>query len=288
MRLIIATVVAVIVLLGFSCMFVVEEGQEAMLLQFGRVVRDDYGPGVHAKLPLVQQVLRFDDRVLSLDPQPERYVTADGKSVNVEYYAKWRVVDRALYYRASRADVLQANQRLTPLIKDSLRTSVNALALPALIAADSHTLTDSVRTQADAAARKQLGISVLDMGIKRISLPDEVTQAVYKRMREERQQIANQLRADGNEAAAKTRAEADRNGRQLKADAERDATKIRGDGDAQAAAIYAQAYSQDPEFYAFYGSMAAYKKAFADGRGVLVLKPDSEFLRYFNESSPKH
>ncbi len=286
MKIVVALVAALLVLLGFNSMFQVSEGQGALLLQFGRIVRTDYAPGLHFKLPLFQQVLHFDDRILSLQPSPERALTADQKNVSVDYDVKWRVVDRTQYFRAIHADALQAAQRLTPIVRDALRAQVAARGLSDLVAADAQTFTDPVRQQADAVARKELGLAVVSVGVERISLPDEVSKSVYKRMREERERLANQLRADGDEAAAKLKAQADGDAAKVRADADRDAAKVRGDGDAQAAAIYAQAYGQDPEFFAFYRSLAAYRKAFANG-GVLVLKPDSEFLKYFNESAPK-
>ncbi|HEY0197806.1 MAG TPA: protease modulator HflC [Rhodanobacter sp.] len=287
-RIVIAVVVAVLVLLGLNSMFVVNEGQNALLLQFGRMVRTDYQPGLHFKIPLMQQVMQFDNRILSLDAPPERYFTSEKKSVNVDFYAKWRIADNAAYYRATGGDQLQAEQRLTPVIKDALRFEFNARTLEELISGGRKDITERVRQQTDASARKNLGIAIVDVRIKRIDLPEEVSESVYKRMRAERLQLANELRYTGQEAAAKIQADADRQALVLKADANRDAAKIRGDGDAQAAAIYAQAYGQDPEFFAFYRSMAAYAKSFKDGKGVLVLKPDSEFLRYFSDpSAPK-
>ncbi|HEY8683288.1 MAG TPA: protease modulator HflC [Rhodanobacter sp.] len=281
-------IAALLLLLGLNSMFVVKEGQNALLLQFGRIVRTDYQPGLHFKIPLMQQVMQFDNRILSLDAPPERYFTSEKKSVNADFYVKWRIADNAAYYRATSGDQLQAEQRLTPIIKDALRFEFNARTLQELISGGRKDITERVRQQTDASARKNLGISVVDVRIKRIDLPDEVSESVYKRMRAERLQLANELRYTGQEAAAKIQADADRQAQVLKADANRDAAKVRGDGDAQAAAIYAQAYGQDPEFFAFYRSMAAYKKSFEDGKGVLVLKPDSEFLRYFSDpSAPK-
>ena len=282
-----AVIAALLVLLGLNSMFVVTEGQNALLLQFGRILRTGYQPGLHFKLPLVQQVMQFDNRILSLDAPPERYFTSEKKSVNVDFYVKWRIVDNAMYYRATGGDQLQAEQRLTPVIKDALRFEFNARTLQELISGGRKDITERVRQQTDVSARKNLGIAVVDVRIKRIDLPDEVSESVYKRMRAERLQLANELRYTGQEAAAKIQADADRQAQVLKADANRDAAKVRGDGDAQAAAIYAQAYSQNPEFFAFYRSMAAYRKSFEDGKGVLVLKPDSEFLRYFSDPSPK-
>jgi membrane protease subunit HflC len=282
-----AIVVALLVLLGLNSMFVVSEGQNALLLQFGRIVRNDYKPGLHFKIPLIQQDMTFDNRILSLDAPPERYFTSEKKSVNVDFYVKWRIVDNALYYRATGGNELQAEQRLTPVIKDALRFEFNARTLQELISGGRADITERVRKQTDVSARKNLGIAVVDVRIKRIDLPDEVSESVYKRMRAERLQLANELRYTGQEAAEKIEANADYQGQILRADANRDAAKVRGEGDAQAAAIYAKAYSQDPEFFAFYRSMAAYRKSFEDGKGVLILKPSDPFLHYFSDPSPK-
>ncbi|MGY3038876.1 membrane protease subunit HflC [Rhodanobacter sp. TND4EL1] len=276
-----------IFLLGINSMFVVSEGHSALLLQFGRIVRTDYQPGLHFKLPVIQQVMNFDKRILSLDAAPERYFTSEKKSVNVDFYVKWRVADNAAYYRATGGDQLQAAQRLTPIVKDALRFEFNARTLPDLISGGRKDITERVRAQTDASARKNLGIAVVDVRIKRIDLPNEVSESVYKRMRAERLQLANELRFTGQESAETIQADADRQGQVLRADAQRDAAKIRGEGDAQAATIYAQAYSQDPEFFSFYRSLAAYRNSFEDGKGVMILKPDDEFLRYFEQSSQK-
>lgn len=281
-------IAAVLVLLGLNSVFVVREGHSALVLQFGRIVQTDYQPGLHFKLPVLQQVMHFDKRILSLDAAPERYFTSEKKSVNVDFYVKWRIVDNAMYYRATGGDQLQAIQRLTPIVKDALRFEFNARTLPDLISGGRKDITERVRAQTDASARKNLGIAVVDVRIKRIDLPNEVSESVYKRMRAERLQLANELRYTGQESAAKIQADADRQAQVLKADANRDAATIKGEGDAEAAAIYAKAYGQDPEFYAFYRSMLAYQHSFKDGRDVLILKPDSEFMRYFSQPLPKH
>ena len=286
---ILGLVIAVLLLLlGFNSAFVVREGQSALLLQFGRIVQTDYPPGLHFKAPLIQQVVRFDSRIQGLDAPPERYFTSEKKSVNVDFYVKWRVADNAAYYRATSGDASQAEQRLTPVVKDALRFEFNSRTLQDLIAGGRKDITERVRKQTDTIARRNLGIAVVDVRIKRIDLPEEVSESVYKRMRAERLQLANELRYTGQEGAEKIRADADRQGQILRADADRDAATVRGQGDAQAAAIYAQAYGQDPEFFAFYRSLAAYKKGFADGNGTLVLKPDSELLHYFENSAAKH
>jgi modulator of FtsH protease HflC len=282
-----AIIAIVVILLGLNSMFVVAEGHSALLLQFGRIVHTDYQPGLHFKLPVIQQVMHFDKRILSLDAPPERYFTSEKKSVNVDFYVKWRVADNAAYYRATGGDQLQAAQRLTPIVKDALRFEFNARTLPDLISGGRKDITERVRAQTDASARKNLGIAVVDVRIKRIDLPNEVSESVYKRMRAERLQLANELRFTGQESAETIQADADRQGQVLRADAQRDAAKIRGDGDAQAAAIYAQAYNQDPEFFTFYRSLAAYRKSFEDGKGVMIMKPDDEFLRYFGQPAAK-
>lgn len=282
-----AVAAVLLVLLGLNSMFVVSEGHSALLLQFGRIVRTDYQPGLYFKMPLIQQVMNFDKRILSLDAPPERYFTSEKKSVNVDFYVKWRVADNAAYYRATGGDQLQAAQRLTPIVKDALRFEFNARTLPDLISGGRKDITERVRAQTDASARKNLGIAVVDVRIKRIDLPNEVSESVYKRMRAERLQLANELRFTGQESAETIQADADRQGQVLRADAQRDAAKVRGEGDAEAAEIYARAYSQDPEFFTFYRSLAAYRTSFEDGKGVLIMKPDDEFLRYFEQSAPK-
>ncbi|MFC5740877.1 protease modulator HflC [Dyella tabacisoli] len=287
MKYISGILVVLAVLLGFNSMFIVHEGETALVMQFGKIVRTGDKPGLHFKVPLIQQSQLFDNRILTLEAQPERYFSSEKKSVDVDFYVKWRIADNAAYYRATAGAELQAANRLTPIVKDALRFEFNARTLQELIAGGRKDITERVRKQTDAAARKSLGITVVDVRIKRIDLPKEVSESVYKRMRSERLQLANELRSTGQQAAETIQADADRQRTVLIADAERDAASVRGSGDAQAAAIYAQAYGQDPEFFAFYRSQSAYKKSFEDGKGVLVLKPDSEFLRYFNDSAGK-
>ncbi|HEU4670577.1 MAG TPA: protease modulator HflC [Dyella sp.] len=285
----ISAIIAVILvaLLGLNSMYVVGEGQSALLLQFGRIVRTGDAPGLHFKLPVLQQVMRFDSRILTMDASPERYLTSEKKSVNVDFYVKWRIADNADYYRATGGDPVQAAQRLSPIVKNALRFEFNSRTLQELITGGRRDITNKVREQTDAAARKSLGIEVVDVRIKQIELPNEVSDSVYKRMKAERLQLANELRYTGEQMATTVTADADRQAQVLRANAERDAAKIRGEGDAQAALIYAQAYGQDPEFFAFYRSMQAYRHAFDDGKNVLVLKPDDPFLQYFQNSAGK-
>ena len=286
-KIIIAAIMAALIILGLNSLFVVKQGHTSLLLQFGRVVRADELPGLHAKIPLLQQVVEFDNRILSLDAQPQQYITAEKKNVDVSFYVKWRIADATAYYGATGGDSLQAAQRLMPLINDALRAQFSMHKLDDIIAGGTQQIIEQSRVLADAAARKSFGMAVVDVRIKGIDLPAEVDAAVYKRMRAEQMQIANQVRSAGQEAKISIQADADRQVVVLKADAERDAEKVRGDGDAQAAAIYAQSYGQDPEFYDFYRSLIAYGTAFKSGKGVLILKPDAEFLRYFDDPSPK-
>jgi membrane protease subunit HflC len=286
-RIVAAFVAVVVILLGLSSVFVVREGHSALVLQFGRLVHTDYQPGLHFKLPVLQQVIHFDKRILSLEAPPERYFTSEKKSVNVDFYVKWRIADNAAYYRATGGDQLQAAQRLTPIVKDALRFEFNARTLPDLISGGRKDITERVRAQTDASARKNLGIAVVDVRIKRIDLPNEVSESVYKRMRAERLQLANELRYTGQESATRIKADADRQAQVLEADANRDAAKVKGEGDAKAAGIYADSYSKDPEFYAFYRSLAAYRASLETGNGVLILKPDSPFLHYFDDPAPR-
>lgn len=285
----ISAIIAVIVLalLGLNSMYVVGEGQSALLLQFGRIVRTGDQPGLHFKLPVLQQVMRFDNRILTMDASPERYLTSEKKSVNVDFYVKWRIANNADYYRATGGDPVQAAQRLSPIVKNALRFEFNSRTLQELISGGRRDITNKVREQTDLASRKSLGIEVVDVRIKQIELPNEVSDSVYKRMKAERLQLANELRYTGEQMATTVTADADRQAQVLRADAERDAAKTRGEGDAQAALIYAQAYGQDPEFFAFYRSMQAYRHAFDDGKNVLVIKPDDPFLQYFQNSAGK-
>lgn len=286
MKILIAIFAFLLVLLGTSSMFIVREGQTALLLQFGRIVQTSYTPGIHFKLPLMQQALLFDKRILGLDAQPERYLTSEKKSVIVDFYVKWRIDDVSRYYGASAGEEQQANLRLTPIVKDALRFEFNARPLHELIAGGRTDIIQHVRDQTNRATKSSLGIEVVDVRIKRIDFPEEgtVLGSVYDRMRAERSQVANELRATGAEAGEKIKADADRQRQVLLAEANRDAQQVRGDGDAQAAEIYAQAYGKDSEFYAFTRSLEAYRMAFKSGNGVLLLDSKSEFFRYFGET----
>ena len=272
---------AIALLAAYNSVFVVSEGQSAIVLQFGRIERTNDKPGLHFKIPMLQQVVLFDARIQTLDTQPERYFTLEKKTVKVDFYVKWRINNNATYYEASNGVTEAARQQLLPIIKDALRFEINARPLDELISGGRKDITARVREKADASTLKTLGIKVVDVRIKQIELPTEVSDSVYKRMRAERTKLANELRSTGKEEGEKIRANADRQRQVLIADADQKAAKVRGEGDAQAAKIYAKAYSQDPKFYDFYRSLQAYRTAFGNGRSVLVLKSDSDFMRYF-------
>jgi membrane protease subunit HflC len=281
----------IIVIVLVNCAFVVKEGQSALLLQFGRIEGfntdqgSDYGPGLHFKMPLVQQVVRYDRRILNLEGAPEPYLTSEKKQVLVDFYVKWRIDNTAIYYQSFGSDEFQslANQRLSPIIKDAVRFEFNSRTLGDLIASARSDITEHVLEQANKQTEKALGIHVVDVRVKRVEFPESVVDSVYKRMSAERTRLANEQRSNGREAAAKIIGEADRQVVVIKAEAERDAQQVRGEGDAKAAEISAAAYNKNPEFYALYRSLQAYREAFKNG-GVIVLDPKSEFMRYFGES----
>jgi membrane protease subunit HflC len=271
------------VLAAMGSIFVVNESQTAIVLNLGRVVRADLQPGLHFKWPLVEEVRRFDQRILSLDDAPERYLTSEKKDVSVDFFVKWRIADVATYYRAANGgNEDAARQRLTPIVKNALRNEINQRTLQEVVSAGRAELSGNFLEAVNRGAQS-LGIEVVDVRIKRINLPDDsnILRTVYSRMSTERTQVANQLRAEGVEQSETIRSEADRQRQVTIAEAERDAQKLRGEGDAKAAEIYARAYGQDAEFYGFYRSLEAYRESMADGQTVLVLDPDSEFLRHF-------
>ena len=290
MKIITPIIALLLVILIVNSAFIVREGQSALLLQFGSIEGDtteggaDYKPGLHFKIPLIQQVVTFDRRMLNLEAEPQRYYDSGKNPVNVDFFVKWQIDNAGAYYRAFGADSLQtlANSRLAPIIKDPLQFEFRSHALGELVASARTDITARVREQANKAAQG-LGIKIVDVRIKRIEFTPEVLDSVYKRMNAERSRLANDLRSTGNEAAAKIKADADRQVQVIKAEAERDAQTARGEGDAKATEIYAAAYGKDAEFYAFYRSLEAYRNVFGSG-DVVVLDPKSEFMRYFGEA----
>src|ERR1700733_10573430 len=280
MKTIAAIIIVLLLLLGVNSVYSVEDGQSALVLQFGKILRTDNQPGLHAKVPLLQQVLTLDDRILAFDGTPQRYATADKQSINIDFYVKWRIANPADYYRATGGDELQAGQRLSPIVSNALRSVVDAHTLQQLIAGGQGEFAANTLQQSNEQT-KALGVAVVDVRVTGIEFPDDIKAAVYKRMQTERQQQAAAIRADGKQQAEAIKADADSQAQIIRANGESAAERVKGEGDAQTAQIYAQAAAQDPDFFAFYRSLEAYRQAFGDGRGTIILKPDSEFLRYF-------
>jgi membrane protease subunit HflC len=277
--------VAVVALLLFGSMYRIEESHVGIRFQFGRVVETDIQPGLHFKIPLIQNVLSFDRRILSLDSQPERYLTFEKKDVNVDFFVKWRIADVRTFYTATGGIEAQALQRLRPIITEVIRNEIAQRTLQAVVSGERRDLAQrfvDVGNQRVAA----LGVEIVDVRIKRIDLPEdsEVIGSVFQRMRAERLRVANELRAEGREISDTIQSDADRQRAVILAEAQRDSERLRGEGDAQAAEIYAGAYGVDAEFYAFHRSLQAYREAFARGDNVLVLDRDAEFLRYFQQA----
>jgi membrane protease subunit HflC len=273
-------------LLGLmGSVYVVNESHSALVLQFGRIVRTDVGPGLHFKVPLLQTVRTFDRRILNLEERPERYLTSEKKDVSVDFFVKWRISDVDTFYRVAGGNLDTGRARLLPIVKDALRNAINQRTLAQVVAGGRGDVAAAQVAVINEGA-VTLGIEVVDLRVKRIELPSDgdVLGSVYDRMRTERTQVANQLRAEGQEAAETIQAEARREAQVLLAEADRDAQQVRGEGDAQAAAIYAGAYGRDPEFYAFHRSLQAYREAFGEGGTTLVLDPDSELLRYLEDA----
>jgi membrane protease subunit HflC len=273
-----------LVLVGTSSVFVIQESHVGVLFQFGRVVRTDIPPGLHFKLPFVQDAMAFDRRILTLDSQPERYLTSEKKDVNVDFFVKWRIKDVLRYYQGTSGIETSALQRMDPIVKEAIRNEITKRTLKEVVAGERANLAERF-IEVTNQATQSLGIEVVDVRIKRIDLPEDSTVlgSVFDRMRAERKRVANELRAEGTEASETIRSDADRNRAVIVAEAERDAQRLRGEGDAQAAATYAAAYGRDAEFYAFHRSLESYRQAFSDGKSVMVLDPSSEFFHYFED-----
>ncbi len=276
------SVVGAVLVLAMS-LFTVDETQTAIRFQLGEIVQANYRPGLHWKWPLINNVRKFDRRLQTLDTEPERFLTAEKKNVIVDSFAMWRVEDVRLFYTTVGGDAAQANVRLDQIVKDSLRSEFSKRSIQEVVSGDRdqimEILSRLLREQAT-----QLGIAAVDVRIKRIDLPPDVSSSVFSRMKAERLRVAKDFRSRGGEAAERIRADADRQNTVVLAEAYRDAERQRGEGDAQAADIYAQAYGQDQDFYNFYRSLSAYRQSFGGKDDVLVLQPDSQFFRYFNKS----
>ncbi len=265
--------------------FTVSQWEMAIKLRLGEIVQTDYEPGLHFKIPGLNTVIVFDRRIQTLDARPQRFLTLEKKDVIVDSYAKWRISNAAQYFRSTGGNAARTSQLLADRINTSLRDEFGRRTIQEVVSEDRQeimtTLTKAIDTKAD-----DLGVEVIDVRIKKIDLPPEVSESVYSRMRAERERTARDLRAKGGEAAERIQADADRQRTVILADAYKQAEEFRGAGDAKATENYAGAYSKDSEFFAFYRSLNAYRKAFGGGGDMMVLQPDSEFLRFFKAQSP--
>jgi len=261
-------------------LFSVDQRQYAIVFQLGEIKEVIASPGLHAKWPLIQNVHYFDKRILTMDtPEPERFITSEKKNVLVDLFVKWRIIDPRLYYISVAGDEARARIRLEQTVNAGLREEFGKRTVPDVVSGERDKIMDDMRIKADQDARK-IGVQIVDVRLKRVELPQEVSESVYRRMDAERKRVANELRSEGAAEAEKIRADADRQREVIIADAYRQAQGIKGEGDAKAAATYAQAFSQNPEFYAFYRSLEAYRQSFKSKSDVMVLEPNSDFFKY--------
>jgi membrane protease subunit HflC len=275
--------VALLVLFSLS-MFVVDQRQTAILFQLGEVVGVKLQPGLYFKIPLVQNVRYFDSRILTMDSdEPERFITAEKKNVMVDSFVKWRIADVKQYYISVGGDEDRARTRLMQTVNASMREEFGKRTIHDVVSGEREQIMQVLREKADSDARK-IGVQVLDVRLKRVDFPTEISDSVYRRMDAERKRVANELRATGNAESEKIRADADRQREVTLADAYRDAQKIKGEGDARAASIYAGAFGRNSEFYSFYRSLDAYKQSFKNKADVMVLDPSSAFFKYLKSS----
>jgi len=282
-RNILAGLVALLVLLSLS-MFIVDQRQAAIVFQLGKVISIKNQPGLYFKIPLVQNVRYFDSRILTMDSvEPERFITAEKKNVMVDSFVKWRIADVKQYYISVGGDENRARTRLMQTVNASMREEFGKRTIHEVVSGERDQIMSVLRKKADSDARK-IGVEVLDVRLKRVDFPTEISGSVYSRMEAERKRVANELRATGNADSEKIRADADRQREVTLADAYRDAQKIKGEGDAKATAIYSAAFGRNPEFYSFYRSLEAYKQSFRTKSDVMIIDPSSDFFKYLKSS----
>lgn len=279
-----SAIALVVLMLTAQTVYIVQEIERAVLLRFGRVHVPDVATGLHFKWPFMDEVRRFDARILTLDATAERFLTLEKKSAQVDSFAKWRIVDVAKYYTVTSGDQTTAERLLSQRINEGLRNEFANRSLQEVVSGERDQLMVDLLVQLNSIMVESMGVEVIDVRVKRIDLPAEVSEPVFNRMRAEREREAKEHLAIGREQAEITRAEADREVTVIEANAYRDAEKIRGEGDAQAASIYANAYDRDPDFYAFVRSLNAYRQTFAGREDMILLAPDSDFFRFFNET----
>lgn len=276
----IVALLAIITLM--SAFYAVDEREKVIVVRFGQILRHDDAPGLHLKAPFIDDTRYFDSRILTMDADPQPFLTREKKYVVVDSFVKWRVLDARQYYLTVGGQETEARRRLEQVINSGLRDEFGKRDVQSVISAERGKIMQILTEYADREARR-FGIQVLDVRLQRVDLPDEVSQSVYQRMKAERARIANELRAQGEEAAEKIRANAERQREVLLADAYRQAERIRGEGDARATAVYAEAYGRHPEFFAYYRSLNAYKESFKNKDDIMIVDPSADFFKYMKK-----
>ena len=284
---VLGVVMAVIVLVGFSSVYMVNETERAIKLRFGEIIEDDIQPGIHLKVPMVDNVKKFDARILTLDARPERFLTAGKKFLIVDSFVKWRIENVRDFYKATSGDRWRAASLLANLVNDGIRAEFANRTVQEVVSGERDELMVHLTGILNEQSESQYGIKILDTRVKGIDLPEDLMNNVYRRMSAERQREARELRSQGKELAEGIRADADRQKTVLVADAYKEAEVTRGGGDARAAGIYSKAFNRDPEFYAFTRSLKAYEETFNGQEDVLLLKPDSDFFKYMKSAKGK-
>jgi modulator of FtsH protease HflC len=277
---------AVAAVILYMSTFMIHERQLAIKFKLGEIVEADYEPGIYFQIPIINNVLKFDSRVLTMDTPSERYLTVEKKNVVVNAYAKWRIVDPKLFYTSSGGDQRRAIARMSSIINNELKGKIASKTMREVISGERATIMQEVTDKAGVKIQ-DLGIELIDVRVKKVELPDNVSNNVYRRMQTERQTVAKEFRSRGEEQAKQIRANADRQREETLAEAYRKSEVIRGEGDAQAAKTYADAYNQDREFYSFYRSLNAYEQSFGNNQDIILLGPDSDFFKYFKDSNPR-
>jgi len=276
----VAVVMAAVVLM--SSFFTVGQTELAIRSRFGAILQADYKPGLHLRLPFVDTVRKFERRIITKNFPAESFLTSEGKILNVDFYVKWRIADVTAYYRATGGIEENAGGRLGEIVKNSIKSVITKLTIQQIVAAERAAVTGDLLSDAGRAVH-QLGVELIDVRVRRIDLPDDVTDSVYSRMKQSFAAQAAKLRAEGQGSAEAMRADADRQRTEILATAQREAQRIRGDGDAQATDIYARTFSRDPEFYRFYRSLQAYRNSLGRDTDIIVISPDSEFFHYLQK-----
>ena len=276
------SLIAVIII--SQSIYVVSEIERAVKLRFGEIVEFDVQPGLHFKWPILNSIKYFDGRILTLDAVPQRYLTSEKKALMVDSFIKWRIKDVAKYFTTTGGDEERAKRLLSQRVDTGLRNEFGIRTVKEVVSGERDQLMNSLATSLDTIAQQELGVEVIDLRVKKIDLPFEVSDSVYNRMRTERERLARELRAQGNEVAEKIRATADKDKTIILADAYREAEETRGSGDAKATATYAEAYTKDPEFYDFTRSLKAYQSTFQSKGDILLIDPDSDFFKYLDNS----